>query len=166
MTRKTGQLCNCGVWRIIWLTSLETLRLGHAEHTNPRDNKKYHKSFSDQFPSQWLWLNVSNTSVWHVFTNLKFRVTVELNLPFKPVGTLVCCEWQFLDGKTYDWLLVDVECTYVKSFHVDKQIQLIKVRREKKGIKLPVTWMFTHLLCHFGVLILRQHRLCLWSWNS
>ena len=35
MTRKTGQLCNCGVW----LRSLETLRLGHAEHTNPRDNK-------------------------------------------------------------------------------------------------------------------------------
>lgn len=127
MTRKTGQLCNCGVW----LTSLETLRLGHAEHTNPRDNKNI-MSFSDQFPSQWLWLNVSNTSVWHVFTNLKFRVTVELNLPFKPVGTLVCCEWQFLDGKTYDWLLIDVECTYVKSFHVDKQIQLIKVRREKK----------------------------------
>lgn len=84
--------------------------------------------------------HVKNSKHWLSFysTNLKFCVTVKVNLSFKPVLTLVCSDWQFLDCKTNNGSLVNVKGTDVRTFHVNIQIHL---KSENKTENKTLAWL-------------------------
>lgn len=84
-------------------------------YEHPVDTNTFYGLLSVLINRVWLYLFLQSSH----HTNLKFFVTIKLYLSLEPIWTLMRRKRKLLHCKTFNWRLVDVDCSDITAFHVN-----------------------------------------------
>ena len=84
-------------------------------YEHPVDTNTFYGLLSVLINRVWLYLFLQSSH----HTNLKFFVTIKLYLSLEPIWTLMRRKRKLLHCKTFNWCLVDVDCSDITASHVN-----------------------------------------------